>query len=66
VYPIAAFPAWMKAIATVDPFTYAVGGFKDLLLKNTGLWAIAPDLLFLFIFTLIAMTGATLLFRRTL
>jgi ABC-2 type transport system permease protein len=66
VYPIAAFPQWMKAIAVVDPFTYAVDGFKELLLKNTSLWAIAPDLLFLFIFTLIAMTGATLLFRRTL
>ena len=37
VYPIAAFPAWMKAIAAVDPFTYAVHGFKELLLKNTGL-----------------------------
>jgi ABC-2 type transport system permease protein len=66
VYPIAAFPNWMKAIATVDPFTYAVDGFKELLLKNTGLWAISGDLLYLFIFTLIAMTGATLLFRRTL
>ncbi|HXD00028.1 MAG TPA: ABC transporter permease [Verrucomicrobiae bacterium] len=66
VYPIAAFPNWMKAIATVDPFTYAVDGFKELLLKNTGLWAISGDLLYLFIFTLVAMTGATLLFRRTL
>ena len=28
VYPINAFPAWMKAIAVVDPFTYAVHGFK--------------------------------------
>jgi len=66
VYPIAAFPNWMKAIAVADPFTYAVDGFKQLLLKNTDLWAISGDLLFLFIFTLIAMTGATLLFRRTL
>jgi ABC-2 type transport system permease protein len=66
VYPIAAFPTWMKVLATVDPFTYAVDGFKSLLLKNTTLWAITPDLVFLTIFTLIAMTGATLLFRRTL
>ncbi len=66
VYPIAAFPTWMKALAVVDPFTYAVHGFKSLLLKNTTLWAIGPDLIFLTIFTLIAMTGATLLFRRTL
>ncbi len=66
VYPTASFPAWMKAIAVVDPFTYAVHGFKQLVLKNTGLMAISGDLLFLFIFTAVAMTLATLLFRRTL
>ena len=66
VYPTAAFPAWMKAITVVDPFTYAVHGFKDLVLKNTGLMAIAPDLLFLLVFSALAMGAATLLFRRTL
>src|SRR5260221_105453 len=66
VYPINAFPAWMKVIATVDPFTYAVHGFKELALKNTGLTAILPDLGFLAAFTIIAMAAATLLFRRTL
>jgi hypothetical protein len=30
VYPTQAFPAWMKAITVVDPFTYAVHGFKEL------------------------------------
>ena len=66
VYPINAFPAWMKAITVVDPFTYAVHGFKSLLLKNTGLAAIGGDLLFLGLFTLVAMATATLLFKRTL
>ena len=66
VYPTASFPAWMKAIAVVDPFTYAVHGFKQLVLKNTGLMAISGDLLFLAGFTALAMTAATLLFRRTL
>ena len=66
VYPIAAFPAWMKAIAVVDPFTYAVHAFKELLLKNTTLWAIAPDILFLTLFTVATMAAATALFRRTL
>lgn len=66
VYPTEAFPAWMKVITVVDPFTYAVHGFKNLVLKNTGLMAIAPDLLFLFGFTILAMSLATLLFRRTL
>jgi ABC-2 type transport system permease protein len=66
VYPTGSFPAWMKAIAVVDPFTYAVHGFKQLVLKNTGLMAISGDLLFLFVFTVLAMTLATMLFRRTL
>jgi ABC-2 type transport system permease protein len=56
----------MKVITAVDPFTYAVHGFKALLLKNTGLWAIVPDLAFLFGFCVVAMGAATLLFRRTL
>ena len=66
VYPTESFPAWMKAISVVDPFTYAVHGFKQLVLKNTGFLAISGDLLFLFVFTALAMTAATMLFRRTL
>ncbi|HUA65104.1 MAG TPA: ABC transporter permease [Alphaproteobacteria bacterium] len=66
VYPTQSFPQWMKAITVVDPFTYAVHGFKQLVLKNTGLMAISGDLLFLFCFTAITMAIATWLFRRTL
>ena len=66
VYPIAAFPGWMKAIAIVDPFTYAVHGFKEIMLKNTSLWAITPDIIFLTLFTIATMVAATSLFKRTL
>jgi ABC-2 type transport system permease protein len=66
VYPTNGFPAWMKAISAVDPFTYAVHAFKSLLLKNTGLTAIAGDLGFLVIFSFLAMAVATALFRRSL
>jgi ABC-2 type transport system permease protein len=66
VYPQQAFPGWMRAIAKVDPFTYAVHALKCLLLKDTGFGAIAFDLLYLVVFSTIAMTAATLLFRRTL
>jgi ABC-2 type transport system permease protein len=66
VYPTNAFPQWMKVISAVDPFTYAVHGFKELLLKNTGLAAIGFDLMYLAVFALLAMTAATALFRRTL
>ena len=66
VYPQQAFPGWMKVIAAVDPFTYAVHAFKSLLLKNTGFGAISYDLAFLAVFSVVAMTSATLLFKRTL
>jgi ABC-2 type transport system permease protein len=66
VYPINGFPQWMKVISSVDPFTYAVHAFKELLLKNSGMGAIAFDLSFLVCFTLVMMTLATLLFKRTL
>jgi ABC-2 type transport system permease protein len=66
VYPIYGFPTWMRVIATVDPFTYAVHAFKALLLKNTGLVAIAGDLTYLLVFTVVMMLLATALFRRTL
>jgi len=66
VYPRQGFPAWMQAIAMVDPFSYAVHAFKSLLLKNTGMEAITTDLLYLLAFSVVAMTAATSLFRRTL
>jgi ABC-2 type transport system permease protein len=66
VYPINGFPTWMKVISTADPFTYAVHAFKTLLLKNTGLLAIAGDLTYLLAIAVVMMVLATLLFRRTL
>jgi ABC-type multidrug transport system permease subunit len=66
VYPQQGFPGWMNVIATVDPFTYSVHAFKSLLLKNTGFDAIAFDLLYLVVFSAVAMTAATMLFKRTL
>jgi ABC-2 type transport system permease protein len=66
VYPQQGFPRWMQAIAVADPFTYAVHAFNSLLLKNTGFTAISTDLLYLTIFSVVAMTLATKLFQRTL
>jgi ABC-2 type transport system permease protein len=66
VYPQQGFPGWMQVIAVADPFTYAVHAFKCLLLKNTGFAAITYDLGFLLAFATVAMTAATLLFKRTL
>jgi ABC-2 type transport system permease protein len=66
VYPQQGFPGWMQVIAAVDPFTYAVHAFKNLLLKDTGFAAIGYDLLFLSVFSAVALSLATRLFKRTL
>jgi ABC-2 type transport system permease protein len=66
VYPIQAFPRWLRAIASVDPFTFAVHGFKSLLLKETGLIAIWPDMLYLSVFAIVTFSIAVPLFKRTL
>jgi len=66
IYPVQAFPNWLRVIAKVDPFTYAVAGFKALLLKEAGFTAIIPDMLYLGIFGTVALALATPLFKRTL
>jgi len=66
IYPVQAFPWWLRAIAKADPFTYAVHGFKSLLLKETGLSAIIPDMVYLTVFAVITLSLATPLFKRTL
>src|SRR5439155_19387365 len=65
-YPIQAFPVWLRAIAKVDPFTYAVHGFKALLLKETGLVAVVPDMIYRSLFAVITLMLATPLCKRTL
>jgi ABC-2 type transport system permease protein len=66
IYPIEAFPWWLRAIAKVDPFTFAVHGFKSVLLKETGMAAIWPDMVYLSIFAFVTLAVATPLFKRTL
>ncbi|MGA2537688.1 MAG: ABC transporter permease [Terracidiphilus sp.] len=66
MYPVAAFPAWLRAISIIDPFTYCVHGFKAVLLKDGGFAAIQFDLLFLFVFGIGTLLIATPLFKRTL
>ena len=66
IYPVQAFPVWLKWVAWVDPFTYSVHGFKAVLLKGVGIAAIWPDVLYLGVFAGLMFSFATLLFKRTL
>jgi ABC-2 type transport system permease protein len=66
IYPISAFPPWLRTIAIVDPFTYAVHGLQALLLKEGGIVAIRGDLVFLIAFGIGTLLIATPLFKRTL
>ncbi len=66
IYPIAAFPPWMQVIARVDPFAYAVHGYRTLLLTQAGMGGVYRDIAVLAGFSLVALAGAGFLFRRTL
>ena len=66
VYPTQAFPKWLQFISNVDPFTFAVHGFKSLLLKNTSLMAVWQDMVCLTAFAVLALLIAVPLFKRTL
>src|SRR6202023_1145157 len=64
VYPIQAFPRWLRWIAVIDPFTYTVHALRNLLLKETGLVAIWPDMVYLSVFAIITFSIAVPLFKR--
>ena len=66
VYPTEAFPGWLRFISKIDPFTFAVHGFKSLLLKETGLIAVWQDMAYLSVFAIVALAIAVPLFKRTL
>ena len=66
IYPVQSLPTWLKVIARLDPFTYAVHGLRVLLLKGAAVSVLLPDLAFLGLFATVMFTGSVLLFRRTL
>jgi ABC-type multidrug transport system permease subunit len=66
VYPIAAFPWWLKWVSVIDPFTYAVHGLRNLTLKGTGIEGIYVDVLVLLGIAAIMTTSSILLFKRQL
>ena len=66
IYPVQAFPPWLRVIAAVDPFSYAVHGLKATLLKEASWMAVSHDLAYLGLFGLISLALSVPLFKRTL
>jgi ABC-2 type transport system permease protein len=66
IYPTQSLPTWLRVVARVDPFSYAVHALRVLLLKGASVTVMLPDLLFLAGFAGLMFWGAVALFRRTL
>ena len=66
IYPVEALPWWLRAITRLDPFTYAIDGFRGLLLRGTGIGSVFGDIACLAGFGALMLTLNTLLFKRTL
>jgi ABC-2 type transport system permease protein len=66
VYPIEAFPSWLRWIATVDPLTYIVHALQNLTLKNTGIEGIYSDVIVLLVIAAAMTAGCIALFQRQL
>jgi ABC-2 type transport system permease protein len=64
VYPVEAFPAWLRWISVIDPFTYTVHAIRNLTLKNTGIEGIYADVLILTGFSALMIAGSVALFKR--
>jgi ABC-2 type transport system permease protein len=66
VYPIEAFPWWLKWISVIDPFTYTVHALRNLTLKTAGIEGIYRDVLVLLSIAGIMISGCIMLFKRQL
>jgi ABC-2 type transport system permease protein len=64
VYPIEAFPKWLRWFSVVDPFTYTVNALHNLTIRSTGFEGIYKDVLILLGFSAIMITGSIMLFKR--
>src|ERR1700677_750264 len=66
VYPIQAFPRWLRWISIIDPFTYTVHALRNLTLKDTGIGGIYKDVLVLLGISVVMIAGCLALFKRQL
>lgn len=66
VYPIEAFPKWLRWFAVVDPFTYTVHALRNLTVKDTGIEGIYVDVIVLLCFSAVTIAASIALFKRQL
>ena len=66
VYPVQGFPGWLRLLARVNPMTYAVHGFRSLIVRDAPVLVALPDFLILCAIGSAALAAGTLLFRRSL
>lgn len=66
VYPVEAFPTWLRWLSNVDPFTYTVHALRNLTLKSTGIEGIYKDMIILIAFSVVTISCSIGLFKRQL
>jgi ABC-2 type transport system permease protein len=64
VYPIEAFPKWLRWFSVADPFTYTVDALHNLTIKSTGFEGIYKDVLILLGFSAVMIAASVILFQR--
>lgn len=64
IYPTSGFPAWLRWISIVDPFTYTVHALRNLLLRGSGIEGMYRDVLILAGFSAVMIAGSVALFKR--
>jgi ABC-2 type transport system permease protein len=63
-YPVSVLPAWMQAIATVSPATYALRGIRAAIIDGAGIGALWGDVWPLIVIGAVAIPLGLLSFRR--
>lgn len=64
LYPVIQLPWWLQYVAKAIPLTYMVDALRRLMVLNAGLSAIMGPLLFMLIFSLVALGIAVPVFNR--
>lgn len=64
VLPLTLAPGWMRAVASVNPFAYAVEATRELFVGNTGDASVVSAFAVVGLLSILALVWATRIFRR--